>query len=268
MGLALETVDFALAATASSGYQTLAAVSPGSAAIRATNGTTNAHLIDAGAFVTTQAVVSITSPRLHDLSQGILLNSRGAEADDVWPDGAQQLLYSQDSLIVRANFLAAPGAASIQHVVLNVFYDDLPGVAAQLRSWAEVQPNVLEYVGIQVAPSSAASPAGWGAGVAINSTYDTLKANQPYAILGYIAPAAVAAVAVFGPDTGNLYCGLPNSSLVWDTRLGFKNTSDESGYPTIPVINSANKANTLVAVASSVASTQYTVTLIGCRLSA
>lgn len=268
MGLALETVDFALAAAASTGYQTLTAVSPGSAAVRATNGSTNAHIVDMGAFTTVQAVVSITSPRLHDLNQGILLNTRGAEADDIWPDGAQQLLYSQDSLIVRANFLTAPAANAIQHVVMNVFYDDLPGVAAQLRSWAEIQPNILEFVGIQVAPSSAASPAGWGAGVAVNSTYDTLKANQPYCILGYIAPAAVTAVAVFGPDTGNLYCGLPNSSLIWDTRLGFKNTSDESGYPTIPVINSANKANTLVAVAASVASTQYTVTLIGARLSA
>lgn len=268
MPQAMETVDFALAAAAATGFQQFANGTNQSNAIRATNGTTQAHLLDLGAYTTTQAVVTMRSPRLHDATQGILLETRGAEADVMWPLGAVQTLYSQDALTVGANFIVAPAANAIQHITAQVYYDDLPGVAASLRHWTEVQPNIIEFVGIQVSPTTAASPSSWGAGVAINSTYDLLKANQLYAILGFVCPAAVVALAIQGPDTGNLLCGGPNSTAPDDTRWYFKRLWEETGYATIPVINSANKAGTNVLLTGSVAATQYPVTLIAARLSA
>lgn len=264
---ALETVDAALAAVAASGFQAFTPGTNQSFSVRATNGTTNAHLIDASGFLTTQGNVTIRSPRLHDATQGILLDARGGEADVSWPVGLSQVLYSQDQLTVGANFTAAPGAASIQHAVLEVYYDDLPGVAAGLRTWAEVQPNVIEVMGITVNPTSGASPGSWGAGVAINSVFDLMKANQFYAILGFVTGLTAVAVGIQGPDTGNLICGGPNSVDPDNTRFYFKRLSDATGYPLIPVINSANKAGTNVLVSSSVAATLTPVTFVAAHLS-
>lgn len=268
MGLAMETVDFALAAAAAGGFQAFAAPGVQSSSIRATNGTTQAHLIDVAGFLTTQGNVTIRSNRLHDATQGILVDSRGGEADVAWPVGLQQTLYSQDQLIVGANFTAAPAANAIQHATLQVFYDDLPGVSASLRHWSEVQSNVLEVMGITVTAAAAASPASWGAGVAINSTFDLMKANQLYAILGYVTGAAVSAVALQGADTGNVLTGGPNSVDPDNTRYYFMRLNQVTGLPTIPVINSANKAATNVFITSSVAATNTQVTFVAARLSA
>lgn len=265
---AMETLDFALAAAASTGFQAFGNGTNQSGSIRATNGTTVAHLVDAGGFLSAQGAITIRSPRLHDPTQGILLSQRGGEADVAFPLGLIQTLYSQDLLVVGADFNVAPGAAAIQHATLQVYYDDLPGVGGNMRHWSEVAPNILEVVGVEVAPTSAASPGSWGTGVALNSTFDLLKANQLYAVLGFVTSAAVSALAIQGPDTGNLLCGGPNSLAVDDTRYYFKRLNEESGLATIPVINSANKVGTLAYVTSSVASTQYFSTLIMARLSA
>lgn len=265
---ALEVVDFALAAAAATGFQAFAAGTNQTATIRGTANSANVHLCDVGVWTTTQADVTIRSPRLHDATQGILMATRGGEADPTWPLGVQQPLYGQDQLTVGANFNVAPGAAAIQHIDAVIYYEDLGGVSANLRTWAECAPNVIELVGVKVSATSGASPASWGAGVAINSSFDLLKANQLYAVLGFTTLAAVAAVAVQGPDTGNLLCGGPNSLALDDTRYYFKRLSDNTGFPTIPVINSANKSGTNVLVASSAASTAADITLVLAHLSA
>lgn len=268
MGLAMETVDCALAAAAAAGFQAFAAGNNQSLSVRATNGTTQAHLVDVGAFLSTEGQVTIRSPRLHDPTEGILLEAQSGAANPIWPLGAAQTLYSQDQLTVGALFTAAPAANAIQHATLQVVYDDLPGVSANLRHWAEVASNIIEMVGVKVTPTNAASPGSWGAGVAINSVFDLLKANQPYAVLGFMAQAGVTAVGIQGPDTGNLICGGPNSGTPDDVRWYFKRLCDATGLPTIPVINSANKGGTNVVVAGSVAATQSPVTFTLARLTA
>lgn len=268
MGVAMETIDCALAAAAAGGFQAFGAGTNQSLSVRATNGTSQAHLIDVGADLTTEGQVTIRSPRLHDPTEGILLEAPSGNPFPLWPLGASQTLYSQDQLTVGAIFTAAPGAAAIEHITLQAYYDDLPGVSASLRHWAEVQPNIIEFVGVKVTPTTAASPGSWGAGVAINSVFDLLKANQPYAVLGFVAGAVATAVALQGPDTGNLLCGGPNSNTPDDTREYFKRLSDRTGLATIPVINSANKGGTNVAIAGSAAATQVPVTFTLARLSA
>lgn len=267
MGLAMETLDFSLAAAAAAGFQQFNPGTNQSASVRATNGTSQAHLIDSNSFLTTEGFATIRSARLHDATQGIILEGPAGAAVPTWCLGVSQTLYSQDNLTVGANFTAAPGAASIQHITLQAFYDDLPGVAAQLRHWQEVQSNIIEVVGVKVVPTSSASPSSWSAGVALNSTFDLLKANQLYAVLGFITQAAVAAVAIQGPDTGNLLCGGPNSATPDDTRWYFKRLNEKTGLATIPIINSANKAGTNVLITDSVAATARPTTLFLARLS-
>lgn len=268
MGVMMETLDFALSAAAAAGFQAFGNGTNQTGVIRGTGTGQAAHLIDVGGNLTTEGQLTIRSNRLHDATQGILLEQRGGENDPAWPLGLIQPLYSQDQLTVGALFTAAPAANAIQHAVLQVYYDNLDGANAGLRHWAEVQPNIIEVAGIKVTPTSGAAPGSWGAGVAINSVFDLLKANQPYAILGFVAPAAAVAVGIQGPDTSNFICGGPNSAAVDDTRYYFKRLNDNTGLATIPVINSANKGGTNVLLAANVAATQVPVTLTVARLSA
>lgn len=268
MGAVMETVDAALAAAAAGGFQAFGAGANQTFTVRGTGSGQAGYLIDHGAWLTTAAQVTVRSNRLHDATQGILSESRGAEADIVWPIGVQQPLYPQDTLTVGANFDAAPAANAIQHATLQMYYPNLDGGNASLRHWSEVQPNIIESMGVFVTPVSGASPGSWGNGVLINSKFDLMKGNQLYAVLGFVTTAVVSAVAIQGPDTSNFLCGGPNSVALDDTRWYFKRLSDATGLATIPVINSANKAGTNVLIASSVAATAADVTLHCVRLSA
>lgn len=268
MGLGIETVDVQLQAAAASGFQAFAAGANQTLAIRASNGQAPVTLDAIWANITTEGRVTVRSPRLHDVNEGILLETQAASTNLLADEYFDQPLYSQDVLTVGANFTAAPGAASLQHIGLQVVYSDIPGLAANLRTWAEVQPNILEYVGVQTAPTSAAVSGTWGVGQAINAVFDLLKANQPYAVLGYqVSALAVVSVAIQGPDTGNLLTGGPGSSALIDTRRWFAAQSVALGAPYIPVINSANKGNTLANVCTTTVSTQATVTWLMARLS-
>lgn len=269
MGLGVETVDAFLLAAAAGGFQAFGPGANQTLSVRASNGAAPISLDSVWGNITTVGQATIRSNRLHDAVQGILLDLPAASTALVANEYFDQALYSQDTLTVGVNFTAAPGLNSIQHLGLQVVYSDLPGVAANLRSWAEVSPNILEYVGVQTTPTSAVANGTWGAGVALNSTFDLLKANQPYAVLGYtVSTGAAVSVALQGPDTGNLLCGGPAPTNMLDTRRWFAQQSVMFGGPYIPVINSANKASTLANVTTNAAATAVTITWLMARLSA
>lgn len=266
MGYAIETVDATLAAAAVTTEQQFIAGNSQSLSVRAA-GPGSRVIVDAlwGQF-TVAGFTSMRSPRMHDNTKGILTDVPAANPTPVLNEYFEQTVYSQDLLTIATTFPVAPGAGALQHVGFNVIYDDLPGVSAQMRTWADVESNIEEYMGIQATPTTAASPGSWGAGVALNSTFDTMKANELYAILGYTVSAACTSVAVQGPDIGNLLVGGPGSINLIDTRRWFVEQSLRTGKPYIPVINSANKASTLVNVAANVATTAFTVNLLMAHL--
>lgn len=268
MGAALETVHAFVSAAAVTTEQLLAAGSQQTLNIRASNGQAAIHLDNVWGQLTINGILSLRSPRMHDTTKGILTFVDTASPAPTCDEGFDQIVYSQDALTVAVTFPVAPGAASLQSVAFNLLYEDLPGITASLRSWSEVEPNIAEYVGVQTAPTTAAVTGSWGAGVALNSSFDTLKANQLYAVLGYTVSAACTAVALQGPDIGNLMVGGPGTVNQIDTRRWFVYHSMLSGKPYIPVINSANKANTLANVAANAAATQFTITWLMARLNA
>lgn len=268
MGLAIETVHAFVSAAAVTTEQLLAAGTQQTLAVRATNGSATAILDSVWANTVTPAALSIRSPRLHDNTKGILLECNDTTQAPLVDEFFDQVLYSQDSLTLGLTFPAAPGAGVLESIAYNVYYNDLPGIAGNFRTWAAVQPNIIEYVGVQTSPTSAATNGSWGNGVAINSTFDLLKANQLYAVLGYQVSAPVTAVALQGPDIGNLLVGGPGSTLPIETRSWFARQSVANNRAYIPVINSANKSSTLANVCSGTAATQYTVTWNLARLAA
>lgn len=269
MGYAVETVLAFLSDAAATGAQ---AMTPGLTQtfnIRATAG--GSAPVAAEALMTSFQDVGefrVRSPRMHDDVNGVRVAAPAGVNEVAACEAFSHPLYSQDSLIVEAFFTVAPTATHISMGAIQVYYQDLPGVAAQYRTWAEIAPNVIDYLAVPVTPTSGATAGNWGTGVAINSTVDTFRANTLYALIGYVAPLGNGFWSVLGPDIGNLFVGGPVGNSIVDQRKWFYWMELESGKPSIPIINSQNKAATLVQNADQTAATARTISLIFARLSA
>lgn len=271
MGQAIETVLGIVTSTAATGAQAMTAASGQSFTVRATNGTTTAYLgavwgnIIAGDDTHGSgggASIRIRSPRLHDDVVGIQTAVTSANTNPTILGDFLQTLYSQDTLTFEYYFGTAAGGTNVDTACMQIYYDDLPGVAGNYQTWAQVQPQIQSYMGVMVVPESSGTAGQWGAGVALNSFQDVFKANGLYACLGYITPTVVTAWSIQGSDVGNLQVGGPGSIDPYITRRWFCLLEKETGKASIPVINSQNKASTNVFVANSATSTFYPMTLL------
>jgi hypothetical protein len=265
----MELVGFSLTDAATATAQAMTALNGQTATIRATaNG--NAPVVLQGIATDFQDVgdFRVRSPRMHDDVNAIRIAAPAGVPQWGANEYFAQPLYSQDTLTVEGVFTAAPTAGHISLGYLNVYYSDVPGISAVLRSPAEVMPNVVDILSIPVTPTSSATAGNWGAGVALNSSVDVFKANTLYALLGYVCPVGFGAWSIQGVDVGNLQVGAPGTTIVRDSRGWFGYMSDESGLPCIPVINSQNKASTLVNVSAIATATALEITLIMAQLSA
>ena len=209
MGYAIETVIGYLSNAASTGAQAMTAGASQSFNVRATNGTSLAHLESIWATFQDPGYARIRSPRFHDDVNGIEIQAVSTNVSPLANEGFGQPLYSQDSLIVEGYFTAAPTATHYSGIGMNVVYDDLPGVSANFKTWAEVAPMIQSFMGVYVNPSSSATIGQWGNGVALNSSQDVFKANGQYALIGYSTPTAFTAFSILGSDLGNLQVGGP-----------------------------------------------------------
>lgn len=269
MGLGIETVGFSLSNAATATAQAMAALNGQSNTIRATaNG--NAAVTNVGIFTDFQDAgdFRVRSPRMHDDVNALRIAAPAGVVQEATDKFWLQTLYSQDALTVEAVFTAAPTAGHISLGYLQMYYADVPGINANLRQWAEVGPNIVDYLVVPVSPTSSATLGNWGAGVAINSSVDVFKANTLYALLGFIAPVPFGAWSIQGVDVGNLQMGAPGTSTPVDSRSYFCRLSENLGAPAIPIINSQNKATTLVNVSDKANATVFELSLIWAQLSA
>lgn len=209
----------------------------------------------------TAGFVRVRSARMHDFVQGIRYQSPAAQVRNLLPDAAYTPLYSQDALTLEI----AGGGAETDVAALMLYYPSLDGSVQRLATWDQIKPNIAEMTTVEVVVTAPATAGDWSAGTAINTTFDLLKGNFDYAILGYQCLATVAAVGIRGPDTANLRVGGPGPGESLETRDWFISLSQNSGLPAIPVINQANRAATFVHVANATAA-GTTVDLIVARL--
>lgn len=227
-------------------------------AVRSFNMGTPAYLDDMWAHEATPGVFRVRSPRLHDNVQGMRYRVPTTAARALLPDEADQILYPQDVLTVE---LSGGGAETDCGFIL-AYYTDLPGIAARLATWEQIAPRVASILSNEVAITGAATTGDWSAGTPINTTFDLLKANVDYAVLGYESDTAVGAIALRGPDTGNLRVGGPGGNEALETRNWFVRQSRSNSRPYIPIINAANKGSTLAFQASASASATINVSFI------
>lgn len=269
MGLALETlVGYVASGTGSTTYDALANNNNQSYTVRNYEDGSTAYLEDVWGMTSAAAwLLSIKSPRLHDdvLGMQFAVNSytnTGSTAifnpQSLLPGFQQQKLYATDVLSVTAN---ATTATNKFLGVFNVRYENLGGVQARLYHWNEIQPQIANFVGIEVQPQASATVGQFGSGVALNSVSPRLKANVDYAWLGYTTSIPVGAIVMQGVDLGNLYVGGPGSYASDDTGSFFIEKSLQYGTAHIPVINSNNQGGTFVFCADVTASTHPNVIL-------
>jgi hypothetical protein len=234
-----------------------------SATVRNTSLDSKVLLQDMWAKGGTAGVFRIRSPRLHDNVQGIRYQNPITYNHLLMGWYPEEELVPQDQLVAEIT----GGAAETDAGAFLISYDSLPGSDGNYAHWAQVKPRVEHIVTIEVDTTASATVGNWSNGAALNSSFDLTWANSWYAILGYVVSANVAAIAIQGPDIGNLKNGGPGNLDAWDTRNYFVFRDQYGDTPAIPIINSANKAGTFVFAMDTTASTAVNVGLVCALLS-
>ena len=140
MGTALEVISgFTTAAGATQTALTMA--TGDSLTIRATLPEKKVWLLNAWVDAQAAGVVRIRSPKMHDAVHGIRMRTTISEAKPLLPYDVNQRLYAQDVLTVDLSGSATAG--DIETVVLLLYYEDLPGIAARLISGPEVDRRIV-----------------------------------------------------------------------------------------------------------------------------
>lgn len=263
MGIALETIG----ATITNPSTTVTNADPSSGdslTVRSFPFASGAQLEALAAVSSTAGIVRVTSPRLHDQVQGIRYQFKTTGNRNLMSEFASQRLHPQDDLTVAMSGAAAGEATAM----LNVYYNDLPGVSARLAMWEQIQPRIVNVLTQEVNITAIATAGEWSPGDAIDSDFDLLKANVDYAVLGYITDTEVLAIALRGSDTGNLRVGGPGINDEGETRDWFVQQSMRHGTPHIPVINAANKSGTLAFMLDDTAAAAIDVGFVLAELSA
>jgi hypothetical protein len=214
--------------------------------IRNTNGGSPAFLLQTWSDHQVAGMARIRSPKFHDNVDGIRWRALIGNLDPQLPWGVPQMLYAQDTL--TGELAGSAVAGDIESVLLSIYYPDLPGTSANLRSWDQVKGQYKHVIGQRIA-MTIGSTAGYNGARAINADTDLLKANTYYALLGATSDVETAAITVRGPDTGNLRVAIPaETTLIHHINYWFKRLSVGYGLPLIPCINSANKGGTQIEV--------------------
>lgn len=186
----------------------------------------------------------ITFPSGHDLVRNIRYRTVVNAPYNIIPQGVKQVMRPQDPLVVTQAGSAVAGDVETVHSMF--LYENLPGVNASLIDSAELASRGTEVVTIEDT-TTATVAATYSGPRALNAASDLLKANTDYAILGAVVSTNCGALTIRGVDTGNLRAAIPglhtNQNVTSDW---FVNLSDWLGMPTIPVINSANKAGIFI----------------------
>lgn len=247
MGLALDTVLGSVTNDTSLTAVTLA--SGDSLSVRSFDDPADARLLACFIQGATLPQLRITSPRFHDNVTGLTFQSTDVQSEFTLPPETGQPLYSVDQLTVSLT----SGAANSSNAALSIFYKNLKGIAADLRSWEDIKPHIINIKAMEVAVTNSATIGAWTDTV-ITATENQLKADYAYALLGFEESAALTCVGLKGPATGNLRVCAPGAGSTVNLTDYFILMGQKHGIPMIPVFKANDRANTYISTAASTAS--------------
>lgn len=259
MGRAVELISFQ--ATAPGAGAPFAAVAGNSLTLR----DSRAPIWLAALWGTRQAAgfVRLTSPLLHDAVVGIQAAEPTGTA--LLHRSSLQRLFTQDTITAFGSGSAVAG--DIENNSMLVYYEDLPGVNANLIDWAEALRRGEELYS-WTNTIALGTAGGYSGSEAINAEQDQFKANMEYAILGFNVSVPASTVRWVGSDFGNLGVGGPASTGSERThnQNWFRDLSNDTDLPCIPVFNSSNKSLTLVDGMTDENGVDATLTTMALRL--
>lgn len=204
----------------------------------------NAYLLTLWEDVQATGIFSVRSPKMHDNVKGFRARTVVSNLMPNMPPSKGQKLYAQDTLIATLSGSATAG--DIEGACMLFYYDNLPGSNGRFDTWNALKDKIKNIVTVENTISTGTS-GGYSGEEAINAEQDLFKANTDYALLGYLCQVEASAVRIRGTDTGNLGVGGPGDpDLNWLQKEWFIWLSVNSGLPTIPIFNSANKSGILV----------------------
>lgn len=243
MGLAIDTVAFAATNPGASAAAVMSIGDPN--AVRNFAPTDRAYIMELFRQGVTEGLVAARSPLLHDAVRGIQYTPSETPSNILLPRRMNQPLKAQDTI----SYFIGGGGAEVDMGASQIWYSNLPGVAARLHLWADLDPLVVNIEVVEVDFNTNATAGQWSDTV-ITTTQNLLKANTDYCVIGGIVDVACCVFGVKGPDTGNLRICMPGTLRSEVTQDYFARTSEESGFPYIPVINSANQGSTFLSCAA------------------
>jgi len=205
--------------------------------------------------------VRLLSPRLHDNVTGISFQSAENPTEFLIARDISQQLYAADQLVAQLD--AAGSSDTVAGV--SIYYTDLPGVAANLKTWDQIANRIIDIKPVEVDVTTNATIGAWQDTV-ITTTENQLKANYDYALLGMETSAALLCQGIKGPATGNLRICMPAASPTLRLTDYFIFQSQASGKPWIPVFAANDRAATFVSTAANTASATANVYMILARL--
>lgn len=227
--------------------------------IRGTDTIKGTWLLSSWAFNATAGEFRITSPRLHDQSQGIRNRVTAGLTAPLIPGhtnaSVAQRLYAQDNLTLQLS----GGGAELDCAALLIGYDDLGGIGGRFIDVPTLKKAMVHLVTAEVTVNAVAS-GSFGGAVAINSSNDNLIANSDYAVLGAMTDTRGCAIGITAVDFGNMRVGVPCEPTLRDeTQNWFMQLAAIFNAPYIPVFNSANKTTTLIDVQTNGAGGTYII---------
>jgi len=187
--------------------------------------------------------VQIVKPSGHDTTRGVRQVVDSANIMNLLAAGIPLGVEPQELLSVTIAGSATAG--DVENAMMQVWYEDLPGVQGRFITWQELQKraNMMKLNTIQATLTGAA--AGYTGSELITAESDLLQANKDYAVLGITTNIPCGAVYIYGPDTAYQKCAVPGGVSEADYgRDWFCSLARAFDRPLIPIINSGNKAST------------------------
>jgi hypothetical protein len=226
-------------------FQAVAPGSSGAAAAAATgdslivkNSKGAAHVIAMYGKNQTSGFQQITFPSGHDTTRGYRYNIPAGKIDNRLTMGVALDVQPQET--ITATIAGSSTAGQVETGILQMLYDDLPGVMMRSIGWDALVKNAEKQTTVSATLTGAA--AGYTGEALINSQSDLLRANRDYAVLGMTTNLDCAGLYIKGPDSGYQRQMVPGS--VDDSQIlqeWFPLLARAYGEDLIPVFNSGNK---------------------------
>ena len=214
--------------------------------IKNNQGENRPTILAAWGFQQTGGFQQITFPSGHDTTRGYRFTTAADNTSARVPLGSFLPLTAQENLTVTVAGSATAGDVELGCAIIH--YPSLPGVQSRAITYEEYLSRLEKMTTIQASVSAAAGGNVYSEEL-INLDSDLLMANRDYAVIGMESSVNCLSVTLRGTDLGNVRVGCPGGTTTDGYQSNFwKDLSEATSLPLIPVINSGNRNNTYLGV--------------------